>query len=202
MKQESTLLYIGRVTGERTLEAFLRYPGYTRKFVVGNGHARAALMRKNPEVTFLGVVPEVRLREWYARADVVIFGDEAATRGDVLVEALACGTPVAAPNEPNAREIITDASLGCCHDDILLAIRAALAQGSRERCAAYAHTHSWRKSADTFIRHLVPIASWAPDGNTNFSNADDFRVGIEPPVNDATRLTRLGFSQCSAPILD
>src|SRR3546814_5860299 len=89
-------LYVGRVSVEKNIEAFLgsSHPG--SKIVVGDGPARDWLMRRYPEVRFPGALHGPALAAAYAGADVLVFPSMTDTYGLVMIEALACGTPVAA----------------------------------------------------------------------------------------------------------
>src|SRR3546814_14912877 len=72
-----------------------------------------------------------------------------------LIEALACGTPVAAYPVIGPRDILTD-DVGATDRD--LAHAPALALGKDRRfCAAYVRTFSWQRSADPFEPALVSV---------------------------------------------
>src|SRR3546814_7465751 len=81
---------------EKNLEAFLAsgHPG--AKLVVGDGPARAMLEKAYPQAHFLGPMFGTELAGAYAGADVFVFPSRTDTFGLVMIEALACGTPVAA----------------------------------------------------------------------------------------------------------
>ena len=87
-------LYVGRVAVEKNIEAFLdsQVPG--SKVVVGHGPALAELEAQYPEAHFLGRKSGRELAGCYAGADVFVFPSKTDTFGLVVVEALACGTPV------------------------------------------------------------------------------------------------------------
>ena len=89
-------LYVGRVAVEKNIEAFLAngHPG--SKVIVGDGPARAELERAFPDAHFLGAMSGRALAGAYAGADVFVFPSRTDTFGLVMIEALACGTPVAA----------------------------------------------------------------------------------------------------------
>src|SRR3546814_20666764 len=92
-------LYVGRVSVEKNIEAFLgsSHPG--SKIVVGDGPAREWLMRRYPEVRFPGALHGPALAAAYAGADVLVFPSMTDPYGLVMIAALACGTPVAASPE-------------------------------------------------------------------------------------------------------
>ena len=141
------LLYVGRVAVEKNLEAFLSLTeaetGRVHKVVVGDGPALAALRKAYPDVTFRGVLAGQVLAAAYRSADVFVFPSRTDTFGIVMIEALACGLPIAAHDVPGPRDIVTEASLGVLDDDLGLAIRRALvAPGTSARTVARTPMHS------------------------------------------------------------
>lgn len=147
-------LYVGRVAVEKNIEAFLACDTPGTKVIVGDGPARAALSRDYPEVRFLGALHGEELASAYAGADVFVFPSRTDTFGLVMIEALACGTPVAAYPVTGPIDILDPAS-AAMEEDLSIAIGRAL-QCSREEAAAYGATFGWRKSAEQFLAALVP----------------------------------------------
>jgi glycosyltransferase involved in cell wall biosynthesis len=82
-------LCVGRVAVEKNLEAFLDLDLPGTKVIVGDGPARAALVRKYPQAVFLGARQGEELAETYAAADVFVFPSKTDTFGLMLLEALA-----------------------------------------------------------------------------------------------------------------
>ena len=105
-------LYVGRVAVEKNIEAFLASPHPGTKVVVGDGPALAGLRRKFPEVHFLGALRGDPLAGAYAGADVFVFPSRTDTFGLVMIEALACGTPVAAYPVPGPLDVLNDGGRG------------------------------------------------------------------------------------------
>ncbi len=99
-------LCVGRVAVEKNLEAFLRLDLPGSKVIVGDGPARAALERGFPGVHFLGVKKGEALAGIYAAADVFVFPSRTDTFGIVLLEAMACGLPVAAFPVPGPIDVV------------------------------------------------------------------------------------------------
>lgn len=153
-------LYVGRVAVEKNLEAFLRASHPGTKVVVGDGPARAALARAYPEAHFMGTLSGDALAGAYAGADVFVFPSRTDTFGLVMVEALACGTPVAAYPVPGPADVCTDA-VACLDEDLGRAIAGAL-EKRRAECLAHARSFSWRRSAEQFVGALVDSEEDAP----------------------------------------
>jgi len=148
-------LYVGRVAIEKNLEAFLssRRPG--SKVVVGDGPARAALERAYPHAHFPGAMFGEALAGAYAGADVFVFPSRTDTFGLVMIEALACGTPVAAYPVTGPVDIVTPET-GALAENLDEAIAAALLC-DRAACAAYGRTFTWESSARDFLSGLHAI---------------------------------------------
>ena len=136
-------LYVGRVAVEKNLEAFLSLDLPGTKVVVGDGPAREQLQRRHPDARFLGAKTGEDLVRHYAAADVFVFPSKTDTFGLVLLEALACGVPVAAFPVPGPCDVIGDAPVGALREDLGEACARAL-EIPREACRAFALTRSWR----------------------------------------------------------
>jgi len=148
-------LYAGRVAVEKNIAAFLetRTPG--TKVVVGDGPARAALAEHYPDVHFLGAKFGEDLAAIYRAADVFVFPSRTDTFGLVMIEALACGTPVAALPVQGPIDVLAP-EVGVMDEALDRAIAAALTL-DRKTCAAYGQGFSWRASAEQFLSALAPI---------------------------------------------
>jgi glycosyltransferase involved in cell wall biosynthesis len=148
-------LYVGRVAIEKNLEAFLRTSRPGTKVIVGDGPARAQLEAAYPEAVFLGAQFGDDLAACYAGADVFVFPSRTDTFGLVMIEALACGTPVAAYPVTGPVDVLTP-DVGAMDEDLDAAIAAALTR-DRAACAAYGRTFTWEASARQFLDALAPI---------------------------------------------
>ena len=153
--QRPIQLYVGRVAVEKNIEAFLATSVPGTKVVVGDGPARAALEAKFPDVHFTGLLHGASLAGAYAGADVFVFPSRTDTFGLVMIEALACGTPVAAFPVSGPIDIITP-MIGALDADLDRAITKALTR-SRDDCALYGSGFTWANSTLQFLRALVPI---------------------------------------------
>lgn len=153
-------LYVGRIAVEKNIEAFLAASHSGSKVVVGDGPSLERLKRRHRDVMFLGALRGGALAGAYAAADVFVFPSRTDTFGLVMIEALACGTPVAAFPVPGPLDVIED-GVGCLDEDLDAAIAGAL-KLDRARCAEFARGFSWRRSADQFRQSLVPMRGTLP----------------------------------------
>lgn len=145
-------LYVGRVSVEKNIEAFLGNGHAGTKVVVGDGPALARLSARFPEAHFLGRQSGADLAACYAGADVFVFPSRTDTFGLVMIEALACGTPVAAYPVAGPSDVLTPTT-GAMAEKLDDAIVRAL-DLRREDCIAHAQSLSWSKSADQFLAAL------------------------------------------------
>ena len=150
-------LTVGRVAVEKNLEAFLRLKLPGRKMVVGDGPARESLRRRFPDVEFPGTRTGDDLARTYAQADVFVFPSRADTFGNVMLEALACGVPVAAYPVPGPLDVVGDApEVAVLDHDLGRAARAAL-KLDRVTCRRFAEGRGWDASARQFLANLSPL---------------------------------------------
>jgi glycosyltransferase involved in cell wall biosynthesis len=151
-------LYVGRVSVEKNISAFLDLDLPGSKVVVGGGPQLAALQRDYPGVLFTGPRHGAALARAYAGGDVFVFPSLTDTFGLVILEALACGTPIAAFPVTGPKDVLADAGgkIGALHWDLRKAALGAL-DADRTACRAHAERYSWRACAEMFLSHLVPI---------------------------------------------
>ena len=150
-------LTVGRIAVEKNLEAFLglKLPG--RKMVVGDGPAKESLRRRFPDVEFPGTRTGDDLARTYAQADVFVFPSRTDTFGNVMLEALACGVPVAAYPVPGPLDVVGDApEVAVLDHDLGRAARAAL-KLDRVTCRRFAEGRGWDASARQFLANLSPL---------------------------------------------
>ncbi len=152
-------LYVGRVAVEKNIAAFLDLELPGSKVVVGDGPQLASLKRQYAKVHFAGAKHGPELSRAYAGADVMVFPSLTDTFGLVMLESLACGTPVAAFPVTGPKDVLAAGgpAVGCVSTDLRAAALAALEHGDRAACRVYAETYSWRACAERFVSNLVPI---------------------------------------------
>jgi glycosyltransferase involved in cell wall biosynthesis len=157
-------LFVGRVSYEKNIDAFLRmkFPG--SKVVCGVGPLEASLRQRYPQVRWLGLLPRDELAGVYAAADIFAFPSRSETFGLVMLEAMACGTPVAAYPVDGPLEVLGQVRAdgtpgptgGALHEDLQHACYAALAV-PRQEARARALAFSWGHATRLFVSHLVPV---------------------------------------------
>ena len=154
-------LYVGRVAVEKNIEAFLELDLPGSKWVAGDGPLLSRLQRAHPDVRFTGVVDQMELARLYNAADVFVFPSRTDTFGLVLLEALACGCPVAAYPVTGPVDVIGDAPAGALDEDLRSACLRAL-KVDRSAARAHAERYSWEACTQQFFQHLERIDAADP----------------------------------------
>jgi glycosyltransferase involved in cell wall biosynthesis len=149
-------LYVGRVAVEKNLEAFLQLDLPGSKWVAGAGPDLERLKKDYPEVNYLGVLNQAELAEVYASSDVFVFPSKTDTFGLVLLEAMACGCPVAAYPVTGPLDVVGDSDAGVLHHDLQQAALEAL-NIPRTKARIHAEKFSWARATEQFVEHLHPF---------------------------------------------
>jgi glycosyltransferase involved in cell wall biosynthesis len=173
-------LTVGRLAVEKNTAAFLALDLPGTKVVVGEGPARDDLARLCPKAIFLGAKHGDELARIYAAADVFVFPSRTDTFGLVLLEALACGTPIAGFPVAATRDVVGTAPVAVLDEDLRAACLKALAL-SRTACRDYAETMTWEESARCFLANVERagiVTSGLPV------------LGSAKPAHDAARTER------------
>jgi glycosyltransferase involved in cell wall biosynthesis len=137
-----------------------------RLYVIGEGPERAALTARitalslQDKVFMLGAKPQSELADWYAAADLFCLASEREGCPNVVIEALACGTPVVATDVGGVGELVI-AGCGCLvspaqADAAGLArqLNEALSvEWEREAIAARGGARSWAQVADELLKY-------------------------------------------------
>ena len=147
-------LNVGRLAVEKNIEAFLKLDLPGSKVLVGDGPARATLQASYPAVHFLGARQGEELAALYASADVFVFPSLTDTFGLVMLEALACGVPVAAMPVPGPIDVIGDSGAGVLRHDLREAALAALCI-KREQARSHAEKYTWDRCAAQFLENIA-----------------------------------------------
>jgi glycosyltransferase involved in cell wall biosynthesis len=154
------MAYMGRVAVEKNIDAFLKLKVPGTKLVIGNGPARAALSDRYPEALFIGYRFGDELAAVLSASDVFVFPSLTDTFGLAMIEALACGVPVAAFPVPGPIDVIEPGVTGVLNEDLAAAIRSALLL-NRQVCAERATAFTWEAATEQFLEGLEPIPASA-----------------------------------------
>jgi glycosyltransferase involved in cell wall biosynthesis len=149
-RERPWLLNVGRVSEEKNLEAFLALKLGGTKVVVGDGPDRARLAAAYPDAVFVGEKRGHDLAAFYRAADCFVFPSRFDTFGLVNIEAIACGTPVAAYPVTGPIDIVLNEVTGYLDENLSEAVLAAL---SLKPVQGY---FSWQNATDQFIQGLAP----------------------------------------------
>ncbi len=151
-------IYVGRVSVEKNIETFLDLDIPGSKVVVGDGPDRDKLTRQYPDVHFAGYRFGKELASYLAGADAFVFPSLTDTFGIVMIEAMACGLPIAAYPVTGPVDVVEQGVTGILDDDLAKACHEALNLSS-ETCRSVAEQFSWTRSTEQFVSHLAVPAT-------------------------------------------
>ena len=159
-------LFVGRVSYEKNIEAFLKLDIPGTKLVCGVGPLEASLKARFPQVRWMGLLPREELARVYAAADVFVFPSRSETFGLVMLEAMASGTPVAAYPVDGPLQVLASVdgqpAGGVMSDDLRSAVMLAL-QVPRHEARQRALAFSWSRAAQLFESFLVDARAGKSD---------------------------------------
>jgi glycosyltransferase involved in cell wall biosynthesis len=171
-------VFFGRLAPEKNPEEFLKLDLPGTKLVIGDGPERARLQsRYGTRAVFVGYQHGEELVDWLSMCDVMIFPSRTDTFGLVILEALACGIPVAAHNVMGPRDILQDGVDGVLGEDLRQAALACLSL-DRSKCRETGLRYSWEASAAAFKRNLV--RAWSAQEQACDSSVAQLQAGIAP----------------------
>ena len=149
------LLCVARVSKEKNLEDFfkLEYPK-GRKIMVGDGPMLETYKKKYPDVEFVGFKTGADLAEYYANADVFVFPSRWETFGIVMIESMACGTPVAAYPCQGPEDVVENGVTGYMEEDLATAVHRCLVL-NRKKVLKGSQRWTWNRAWEIFKEHLV-----------------------------------------------
>lgn len=184
LKEERPIaLYAGRVAVEKNIEAFLSLDIPFVKYVVGDGPARTSLEAKYPDVRFTGMKRGEELSRHFASADVFVFPSLTDTFGIVMLEAMACGVPVAAYPVTGPRQVVRNGINGCLCKDLHDAVMGAVVL-DRTICRATVLKYSWDECTNQFLNNLhrlkkyhEPVAAKGKEA-PGYKTLDDLKGNI------------------------
>ena len=154
--EHPVMVYVGRVSVEKNIEAFLDLDMPGSKLVVGGGPQLERLKKKYPKVTFTGPKFGQELAAHYCSGDVFVFPSKTDTFGLVMLEAMACGVPVAAYPVTGPLDVLAGSKAGIMNVDLAKAIKQAL-EADPKAARTHALKFSWDSCADIFLTNLTPL---------------------------------------------
>jgi len=161
-KKVLTLLYVGRVSHEKNIKELCRINPYDYGYnnvhvvVVGDGPARKELEGHWPHVEFVGTKTGEELAQFYRDSDIFVFPSLSDTFGVVLIESLACGTPIATFPVTGPKSIVKEGINGSMHQHLSVAVANCL-DLNRKIVYNTSLEYTWERCKDIFLENLIPI---------------------------------------------
>jgi len=150
------ILCVSRASLEKGLDDFCRLEIEGTKILVGDGPYLPELKRKYPYINYAGYKRGIELAEYYASADVFVFPSKTDTFGVVMLESMACGTPIAAYPVTGPVDVVEQGVNGYMHEDLSKAIEMALTL-DRKTVEASSKKYTWPNCTQTFLDNLSII---------------------------------------------
>jgi len=156
VEKQPLLVCVSRVSKEKNLEDFFKldYPGH--KIMVGDGPMLEEYKAEYPSVEFVGAKRGVELGDYYRMADVFVFPSRWETFGLVMIEAMACGTPVAAYPCQGPLDVVDEGVTGCLNDELKQAVNDALML-DRTKVWQGSARWTWENAWEIFRNNLVSV---------------------------------------------
>lgn len=171
-RRSPVFLYVGRIAIEKRVDKFLDLDLPGEKWVVGDGPERARLEKRYPEARWLGGRHGDQLAKMYRSADVMVFPSVTDTFGLVIIESMACGTPVAAYPVAGPIDVIGQSKGGVMHEDLAVASIQALKldrASARERAEQFSWSHATDQIESAFCQ--IPRVEPAVVTRKSYSSA-------------------------------
>ena len=152
------LLCVSRISYEKGLDDFCSIKIDGTKILVGDGPYLSDLKKKYPDVIFTGYKHGIELAKYYANSDVFVFPSKSDTFGVVMLEAIACGTPIAAYPVTGPIDVIVSGINGAMDNDLNQAIVKCLTI-NRNVVAKSSDHFTWQACTDVFEKNLISTTS-------------------------------------------
>ena len=149
------ILCVSRVSKEKNIEAFCELD-HPYKVVIGDGPHLSELKKNYSKVHFLGKKTGQELVDYYQRAQVFVFPSISDTFGIVIIEAMACGTPVAAYPVTGPKDIIEPGQTGFMHENLSVAVAECL-KIDRNIVEKNSKKWTWQHCWQIFKENLVNL---------------------------------------------
>jgi glycosyltransferase involved in cell wall biosynthesis len=153
---EPVLLCVSRASPEKGLDDFCGLQTRGRKILVGDGPYLETLKKRYPDVEYVGFKHGADLASYYANASVFVFPSKTDTFGVVMIEALACGTPIAGYPVTGPIDVVEQGINGYLDEDLTVAVERAL-ECDRYVVEASSEKYNWSACTETFLNNLVQI---------------------------------------------
>jgi len=148
-----------------------------RLLLAGEGEKREALEQLArttgvaDRVTFLGAVPQDQLRTYFSAADALVLASSREGWANVLLEAMACGTPVIASDVWGTPEVVNCPAAGILMRDrtpasLVNAYQSLMSEyPSRAATRCHAERYSWGETTDgqlSLMRRVIQQTRESP----------------------------------------
>ena len=152
-RKKKVYVCTSRLAIEKNLDAFLGLKLDGEKWMVGSGPEEKRLREKYPDVKFFGNKSHEEIAKIYQECDYFVFPSKTDTFGLVLLEAMACGLPVAAYNVSGPMDVIGKSKAGILRENLAEAVRG-LESLSALNAIKHAKKFSWEKASENFFSYL------------------------------------------------
>ena len=152
-RKKKVYVCTSRLAIEKNLDAFLGLKLDGEKWMIGSGPEEKRLREKYPDVKFFGNKSHEEIAKIYQDCDYFVFPSKTDTFGLVLLEAMACGLPVAAYNVSGPKDVIGKSKAGILREDLAEAVRG-LESLSASTAVKHAKKFSWEKASENFFSYL------------------------------------------------
>jgi glycosyltransferase involved in cell wall biosynthesis len=150
------LLYVGRISKEKNLDALCELSNDYMVTLVGDGPYRKELELKYPRIRFTGYLSGSDLANEYLKANVFVFPSKTDTFGIVMIEAMSLGTPVAAFPVSGPLDVIEQNKTGYMHENLLYAIVKACSL-NKNIVKIESTKYTWENCYKIFKDNLIQI---------------------------------------------
>lgn len=160
--RRARLLFVGNLSrrkGADLLPRIMTSLGSDYELVCVSGLRNSTHLHfQHPNITIVSNLSEAELREYYRRADVLVFPSRLEGFGYAVVEAMACGTPVVATKAASLPEIVESGKTGilCERDDIGCFVSAI-----RQLCESQQRLQTLGENARIHVSECFSISKMA-----------------------------------------